>query len=161
MTDDKYDVSVGVNQNLRAILRVAPEETPSGVAVVEHILGPNRLAAPLHRHCREDELSLVLEGQMGIQEGETAWTVGEGDIAVKERGLWHTFWNPGTDPLRFLEFIAPGDFAWYFQESAQLFERSADEAERRTELAAIHDKYGFELRPESVPDLLERHGLDG
>src|SRR6478672_8341699 len=34
-------------------------------SLVEHPLPPRALAAPLHRHAREDEYSYVLEGQMG------------------------------------------------------------------------------------------------
>jgi hypothetical protein len=37
------------------------------LAVVEHNLGPHVLAAPLHRHSREDEYSLVMEGQLGVK----------------------------------------------------------------------------------------------
>ena len=40
-------------------------ETGGAIAVVEHTLGPRVLAAPVHRHSREDEYSLVLEGRLG------------------------------------------------------------------------------------------------
>ena len=36
------------------------------VAVVEYVLAPRVLAAPLHRHSREDEYSIVLEGLLGV-----------------------------------------------------------------------------------------------
>jgi quercetin dioxygenase-like cupin family protein len=78
--------------------------TPSltDVAIVEHTLPPGKLASPLHRHSREDEITYVLGGRMGVQEGDAVRTVEAGEFAVKERGVWHTFWNPGPEPLRFL-----------------------------------------------------------
>lgn len=156
-----YSVQVGVGRNLGATLRVAPDESESGVAVVEHTLPPRKLAAPLHRHTREDEISYILEGEMGIQEGDEVTTVGTGEIAVKKRDVWHTFWNPGPDPLRFLEFIVPGDFAGYFGEVADVRGAEGEESgQAGRRLEALHEKYGFEMDPGSVPELVERHGLE-
>ena len=44
---------------------VRGEETGGAFALVEHPLAPRALAAPLHRHSREDEFSYVVEGRMG------------------------------------------------------------------------------------------------
>ena len=33
-------------------------------AVVEHLLAPHSIAAPMHRHTKEDEFSLILEGRV-------------------------------------------------------------------------------------------------
>ncbi|PSP84332.1 cupin domain-containing protein [Halobacteriales archaeon QS_1_68_17] len=160
-TGEKYSVDVGVGRHLGARLRVAPGESDSGVAVVEHTLPPRKLAAPLHRHSREDELSYILEGEMGIQEGDEVSTVGAGEVAVKERGVWHTFWNPGPEPLRFLEIIAPGEFAWYFREVADLLPADGDPDEATmARIEDLHGEYGFEIDYGSVPDLIERHGLE-
>lgn len=191
---DTYAVEVGLNRNLGAALRVAPEASESGAAVVEHTLGPGKLAAPLHRHRHEDEISFVLEGTMGVQEGRsggrdsaenaadvTVSTVEAGEFAVKGRGRWHTFWNPGPDPLRFFEIIAPGAFARYFEEVAAILPENESDAENGPDsenesdaengsdldeetarrLGELHADYGFEIDPESVPALLDRHGLDG
>jgi hypothetical protein len=35
---------------------------------------------------------------------------------VKPRGIAHAFWNPGTEPVRFLELITPAGFEEYFAE---------------------------------------------
>ena len=45
------------------------EDTQGAVAIVEHPIPPRTLAAPLHRHSREDEYSYVIEGTMGAQLG--------------------------------------------------------------------------------------------
>ena len=45
-------------------------ETDGGFSLVEHPMPPQALAAPLHRHSREDEYSYVLEGRVGALLGE-------------------------------------------------------------------------------------------
>src|SRR5262245_62279011 len=40
-------------------------EAAERFSLVEHPMSPRALAAPLHRHTREDEYSFVLEGRMG------------------------------------------------------------------------------------------------
>ncbi|MDY7082369.1 MAG: cupin domain-containing protein, partial [Halobacteria archaeon] len=148
--------------NLSAELLVAPEESQSGIAVVKHKLPPKKLAAPLHRHSREDEISYILKGEMGVQEGRESEsnifisTVEAGESIVKERDTWHTFWNPGSEELVFLETIAPGDFAYYFEEVAELIPGNEDEndgdeneldidAETVKQLERLHQSYGFEI----------------
>ena len=49
---------------------IATDETDQGFALIEHPMPPRSLAAPLHRHAREDEYSFVLEGRMGALLGE-------------------------------------------------------------------------------------------
>ena len=48
------------------------------VAIVEHTLRPRALAAPLNRHSREDELSIVLTGRMGALLGQDVVEAGGG-----------------------------------------------------------------------------------
>ena len=44
---------------------VGGAESGGGFSLVEHPMPPRKLAAPLHRHSREDEYSFVLEGKVG------------------------------------------------------------------------------------------------
>jgi quercetin dioxygenase-like cupin family protein len=162
MTDDpaKYSVSIGAAGDFGATLKVAPEETDSGVAVVEHTLAPGTLGAPLHRHSNEDEISHVLEGELTAKQGEAITTAAPGEFVVKPRGVWHTFWNAGDEPLRFTETIAPGAFAAYFAELAELMPEGEPPGEETMgEVGALAAEYDLEMDPSSVPDLLERHGL--
>lgn len=162
MTDDRdrYDVRIGVDRQLGAALKVAPDESDSGITVVEHTLPPETLGAPLHRHTREDEISYVLEGTLAVQEGEAVSTVEAGEVVVKERGVWHTFWNPGPEPLRFIEMIAPGEFAWYFEEVAEILPKSGGRGEEtRERLDEVGEQYDFESNPDSIPSLVAEHGL--
>ncbi|MGZ4279049.1 MAG: cupin domain-containing protein, partial [Solirubrobacteraceae bacterium] len=63
---------------------------------------PRALAAPLHRHLREDEYSFVLEGRVGALLGDEVVIAGPGDLFFKPRNQWHTFWNAGDEPARIL-----------------------------------------------------------
>lgn len=139
------------------IFKVPPEITPSGVAIVEHVLGPHQLGAPLHRHSREDEISHVLDGELTVQQGDIMESSGPGGTIVKPRGVFHVFWNAGETPVRFLEVIAPGAFAHYFEELAVLLAPAGPPD--LAGLSALAERYGMQLDLASMPQLLERHGL--
>ena len=54
--------------------------------MLEHLLAPRSIAAPMHRHSREDEFSLVLEGTVSLVAGGVELEAGPGDLVVKPRG---------------------------------------------------------------------------
>ena len=62
-------------------------------SLVEHPIPPRTLAAPLHRHNREDEYSFVLEGRMGALLGDDVVEAGPGDLVYK---LTRSLWIKGT-----------------------------------------------------------------
>jgi mannose-6-phosphate isomerase-like protein (cupin superfamily) len=90
-----------------------------GFSLVEHPMSARALAAPLHRHTREDEYSFVLEGRMGALLGDDVVEAGPGDLVHKPRNQWHTFWNAGDEPCRILEIIAPAGFEDFFRSSTR------------------------------------------
>jgi mannose-6-phosphate isomerase-like protein (cupin superfamily) len=127
-----------------------------GFSIVEHPMSPRALAAPLHRHTLEDEYSYVLEGRMGALLGEDVLEAGPGDLVLKPRGEWHTFWNGGDEPCRILEIIAPAGFERFFAELVDLGGvAKADPAL----LGAMCERYSLEMDPASVPALVERFGV--
>jgi mannose-6-phosphate isomerase-like protein (cupin superfamily) len=65
------------------------EASDGGFSLVEHPMSARALAAPLHRHNREDEYSYVLEGRMGALLGEDVLEAGPGDLVLKPRSEWH------------------------------------------------------------------------
>lgn len=126
-------------------------ETAGALSVVEHPMPPRALAAPLHRHTREDEYSYVLEGRMGALLGDEVVYAEPGDFVFKPRNQWHTFWNAGDTPARIIEIIAPAGFEEFFRALP------TTPPEGFPELAA---SYGLEVDPESIPGLVERFDLD-
>jgi len=124
-------------------------------SLVEHPMPPRALAAPLHRHSREDEYSFVLEGRMGAQLGEEIVYAQAGALVFKPRGQWHTFWNAGDVPCRILELISPAGFERYFEELVDMTGPKSPET-----IAPIASRYGLELRFETIPQLVAQHGLN-
>ncbi len=125
------------------------EESGGGFALVEHPIPPRTLAAPIHRHSREDEYSYVLEGRLGALLGNEVVYAEHGDLAFKPRDQWHTFWNAGDTECRILEIISPATFEHYFEELP------SDPAGRPAQAAA----YGLEVDTDRVRGLCEEHGL--
>jgi mannose-6-phosphate isomerase-like protein (cupin superfamily) len=131
-------------------------EAAERFSLVEHPMSPRALAAPLHRHTREDEYSYVLAGRMGALLGDEVVEAGPGDLVHKPRNQWHTFWNAGDEPCRILEIIAPAGFERFFAELDDLGGVLNAEPEQLEELNA---RYGLEMQPDTVPGLLERFDL--
>ena len=126
-------------------------------SLVEHPMSARALAAPLHRHTREDEYSYVLEGRVGALLGDEVVYGEPGDLMFKPRGQWHTFWNAGDEPARLLEIISPGGFEGYFEEMTELpLDAGPPDP---AQIAAIAARYGLELDFESIPRLVADHGL--
>jgi mannose-6-phosphate isomerase-like protein (cupin superfamily) len=132
------------------------ETTGGGFSLVEHPMSARALAAPLHRHLREDEYSYVLEGRMGALLGDDVLEAGPGDLVFKPRAEWHTFWNAGDEPCRILEIIAPAGFERFFAELVELGGAAQAEPEL---LRSLCERYALEMDPASVPGLVERFGV--
>ncbi len=131
-------------------------ESGGGFSLVEHPMSARVLAAPLHRHTREDEYSFVLEGEVGALLGEEVLIGKPGDLIFKPRNQWHTFWNAGDRPARILEIISPAGFEKFFGELVDL--GGVTKAEPQT-LLNLCGRYGLDMDFGSVPELVARFGL--
>lgn len=125
------------------------EESGGGFSLVEHPIPPKHLAAPMHRHSKEDEYSFVLEGRLGASLGDRLIFAEPGDLVFKPRDQWHTFWNAGDTLCRILEIISPAGFEHYF---ADLIERPASELE-------WPEQYGTETDPAATARIQKQFDL--
>jgi mannose-6-phosphate isomerase-like protein (cupin superfamily) len=132
--------------------KIEGADTDKRFSIVHHPIAPHALAAPLHYHHNEDELSYVLKGTLGALLGEEVLIAEQGTWVFKPRGQWHTFWNPGDTPCEIIEIISPAGFENYFREVAAAW----GDLEK---FAQINQKYSLEMDFNSVPDLCERFGL--
>lgn len=130
------------------------EDSGGGFSLVEHTLAARTLAAPLHRHTREDEYSFVLEGRLGALLGEDEVFAEAGTLVYKPRGQWHTFWNAGDTPVRLLEIISPGGLEQLFRKLGE----PGGEYDPET-LPALAAEYGCEVDFEATMPIVERHQL--
>lgn len=127
------------------------------LSVVSHTLAARTLGAPMHRHTREDEYSIITSGTLTTLLGEKTVQASSGDVVLKPRGQWHTFWNATDEDATLLELVVPGGFEGYFAEVGALLSTSAEAP--ATEIGEVAARYGLEIRPESIPELCARLGL--
>ena len=131
-------------------------EASDRFSLVEHPMSAHALAAPMHRHIREDEYSFVLEGSIGALLGDSMVIGKPGDLIFKPRNQWHTFWNAGDKPARILEIISPAGFENFFRELVAMGGVTKAQPQALGELCA---RYELEMDPSSVPKLIERFGV--
>ncbi|GAA2885552.1 hypothetical protein Acy02nite_80030 [Actinoplanes cyaneus] len=132
------------------------EDTGGALAVVEHPFPVGALVAP-HLHTREDEYSIVLDGEIGFRSGDREVVLGPGGYITKPRGELHAMWNAGAVPARMIEIITPAGFEHFFREVAELI-AAGPAAGQGDDLA---ERYGLQFGdPEWLPGIVERYGLN-
>ncbi len=141
---------------LGVIFKLSGEETGGAYSIVEHPIAPGTLVPP-HTHTREDELSYVLEGEVGVKIGDRVMHVTPGAYVFQPRGIPHTFWNAGPAPARLLMVISPAGFETYLREMALVYPQSGppDPAE----VAKLASKYGLTFHMEWVEELATTYHL--
>ncbi len=137
------------------VFLLSAADTGGRFAVVMHIFEPRALAAPMHRHHREDEWSYVLAGRLGAVVDGLEVEAGPGDLLVKPRGQWHTFWNAGDEEARCLELIGPAGLEELFRSFSGL--AAEPDAEQ---LAAMAGRYGCDVDFPATGPVVERHRLN-
>src|SRR3954454_10747166 len=100
------DGKAGMISGIGVRFMIDGAETDQRFSLVEHPMPPRSLAAPLHRHLREDEYTFVTQGTGGALLGEEVLIAHVGDLVHKPRNQWHTFWNPTDEPASILEIIS-------------------------------------------------------
>lgn len=133
------------------------DDVQGAYALIEHTLGARLLGAPPHRHAREDEVSFVLAGELSVWKSGVVSIAGPGTVVRKPRGEWHTFWNSGDVPVRFLEIISPPGFLQYFRDLGQLLRETGQPDPAR--VTALASRYGLEFDFAGMDRLLREHDL--
>ncbi|MFC0110166.1 cupin domain-containing protein [Kibdelosporangium aridum] len=129
------------------------------VAIVEHPFDVGTITAP-HLHTREDEHSIVLEGEIGFRSDDSEVVLGPGGYITKPRGQMHAMWNAGSVPGRIIEVITPGGFEDYFQDLSELL-LSGKTDHSGPEFTELAEKYGLVYgKPDWLDDVVARYGLN-
>jgi hypothetical protein len=69
----------------------------------------------------------------------------------------NAFWNPGDEPVRFLELITPGGFEEYFAELEPILGVAGPP--HIPGLMAVQARYALSMDMASMPLLIAEHGL--
>ncbi len=101
----------------------------------------------LHVHSHEDELFLVVEGQISyFVEGR--WTnVAVGGAVYLPRGTAHSYRNLGTTPSRHWIITTPSGFEMFFAQCADEFAQAGGPDMEK--IVAIHSEHGIQLLDEN------------
>ena len=138
------------------VFKINGADTGEAVSIVEHPFDVGALVPP-HIHTREDEFSIVLEGEIGFRSGDQEVVLGPGGYIVKPRGEVHAMWNAGTVSARMVEIISPAGFEQFFRELADRNDAGAVEFPAMTELAGRYELPFAD--PGWLPDVISRYNL--
>jgi len=136
--------------------KLCGHDTGGMVSVVEHPLPVGALVPP-HLHTREDEYSIVTQGEIGFRSGDREVVLGPGGYITKPRDEMHAMWNAGDVPARMIEIISPAGFEDFFRELSDLLAAGPPAAGQVPTLA---ERYGLQFgEPEWLPGIISRYGL--
>ncbi|WP_175539646.1 cupin domain-containing protein [Nocardioides exalbidus] len=94
-------------------LKVTAAESHGLVTVLEGVVlagGP-----PLHVHDAEDEVVVVVEGELDYQVGAERGVLAEGGVLWFPRSVPHAVANLGAAPCRFVTVVTPGGIEEFFR----------------------------------------------
>jgi quercetin dioxygenase-like cupin family protein len=134
--------------NHLATVKVRPGETGSMTAI--EFVAPRGFGPPLHRHDDEDELMVILDGEIAFQSGDTEFTGTAGTTVFLPQGVPHTF-QVLSDTARFSTITAasPG---------RPRFDRMVDSLGQPTPAATLPDP--TEIDPGQVAAACGANGIE-
>jgi len=148
--------AIGVGPGIGVVFKIDGQDTGGAVSIVEQPFEVGALVPP-HIHTREEEVSIVLEGQVGFRSEDQEVVLGPGGYIVKPRGTVHAMWNAGKSPARIIEIIAPAGFEGAMRDVAAM---AAAGPPDREALGALAARYGMSFEePEWLPDVIVRYDL--
>jgi uncharacterized cupin superfamily protein len=135
---------------LNHLATVKASGTDGALSAVEFV-APRGFGPPLHRHLDEDELVVVLEGEMVFRSGDDELVGREGAVAVLPRGVPHTF-QVLSPTARFLSVTASGSGHPRFDRMVAALGTPTDEARLPepgpidpAEVARVNAAHGIEI----------------
>lgn len=146
----------GLAPGVGVVFKIDGADTGGALSIVEHPFEIGALVPP-HLHTREDEISVVLEGEIGFRSEDEEVVLGPGGYIVKPRGEVHAMWNAGKIPARMIEVISPAGFEGFFRELVDMTDTGSFDPGAVVGLA---ERYALPFaEPDWLPDLIQRYGL--
>jgi quercetin dioxygenase-like cupin family protein len=141
---------------VRVNFKIDGEDTGGALSIVEHPFDVGALVPP-HVHTLEDEISIVLEGEIGFRSNDKEVVLGRGGYIIKPRGEVHAMWNAGSTPARMIEVITPSGFEGFFREFVEMTDAGPPDP---AEIARLSARYQLPFeRPEWLADVIARYKL--
>jgi quercetin dioxygenase-like cupin family protein len=150
-------VAPGEGRTLPGILfKVAADQAAGSFSIVEHPYQPGVLIPP-HVHATADQVTYVLEGEVGIRIGDDIFDAPTGAYAIKPSGIPHTHWNATQHPARVMEITTPGGFETFFDELGALLATGGPPSPGA--LNELGERHATRFLMDWVPELTHTYGL--
>jgi mannose-6-phosphate isomerase-like protein (cupin superfamily) len=124
------------------VIKATGADTGESFFLAETMIAPGFAGPPPHRHDRLHDMFYVLEGTLTMRLGDQAHTIEAGDFVCVPPGVTHTFSNPGTTPVRFLNFNTPAGWEHYMRELGQA---AADQPLTSDTIGRIASRHDFHV----------------
>jgi len=128
----------------RFSLKATEGETGGAFFLSENTVEPGFQGPPLHVHHEMTDMFYVLEGTLTFQVGEETIEGPPGTFVCAPPETPHTFSNPSSEPVRFLNFSFPGGFERYMRDLADAWQAAGGPPEPAA-LGAIAAGYDLEV----------------
>jgi mannose-6-phosphate isomerase-like protein (cupin superfamily) len=123
-------------------LRVLAQAPDQPIAVTDNVVPPAFPGPVRHRHAQMTEMFYVLDGDVAFDLAGEQRVLGPGAFVVVPPGVVHTFANPGSTPVRFLEILQPAGNEQFFKEAVQRM--ATGHPWSPAEMAEMASRYDFE-----------------
>lgn len=134
--------------NHLATVKVRPGETGSMTAI--EFVAPRGFGPPLHCHDQEDEVMVILDGEIAFQSGDTEFTGTTGTTVFLPHAVPHTF-QVLSESARFSTITAATD-------GRPRFDRMVDTLGQPTQTATLPDQ--TEIDPGQVAAACGANGIE-
>lgn len=101
------------------VLKATADSTAGSFFMSETTLAAGFPGPPLHTHEHLHDMFYVLDGALTMRLGDSTHQVAAGSFVCVPPGVVHTFSNPTTVPVRFLNMQTPSGFENYMRELGQ------------------------------------------
>ena len=140
-------IQPGTGKDLNAFgnvlsVMLSGEQTGGTISIMSELTPPGA-GPPLHRHNREDEIFIVIEGQISYFANDVWSEVGPGGLVYLPKGAAHTYRNIGTTPSRHWIITTPSGFENFFAKCAEEF--TSPDGPDQMRIIDIHHQHGIEV----------------
>lgn len=138
---------------LETTFEITGDMVGGAYCMVRQIVKAGTLFWP-HIHVNEDQVIIVLSGELGVRVGDQEWSARAGETVYRPKGLPHAVWNSGDIDVEMLEITNPGHFDQYLAGMAEV--TASGDADAR---AALLDRFQVSAVPEWTEELCTKHSV--
>lgn len=129
----------GAGAGSSVVIKATGADTGGSFFLSETTIAPGFAGPPPHRHERLHDMFYVLEGTLAMTLGDEQHALTAGSFVCVPPGVTHTFSNPGSTPVRFLNFNTPAGWEHYMRELGQAAEHEPLSTAAIGRIASRHD----------------------